>query len=111
MNDIEIISSLHVETVVTLINKFIYLDVFTDEIYGCKNNMQNDVGYADIKKYVLDNFNLKVSSLYISQVKDKIRKGKSDNYNIFNDSTYMQPQCPKEKEEAIIQALKHYKLI
>ncbi|MGN1117050.1 MAG: recombinase family protein, partial [Acutalibacteraceae bacterium] len=67
--------------------------------------------YPEIKAYVLDKFGLKVSSLYISQVKAKYGIIERENYNKPKSENTKQPQCPKEKEEAIMDALRHFKMI
>ena len=67
--------------------------------------------YDEIKKYVAEhNAGMKVSSLYISQVKRKcgIEVGKNDNLPKNEDSR--QPRCPEDKESAIVEALKHFKM-
>lgn len=65
--------------------------------------------YEEIKTYVLENFHLKVSSLYISQVKRKLGLDVGQNYNLpKSEDARPQPQCPPEKEAAILDALKHF---
>ena len=67
--------------------------------------------YDEIKKYVAEhNAGMKVSNLYISQVKRKcgIEVGKNDNLPKIEDSR--QPRCPEDKESAIVEALKHFKM-
>ena len=66
--------------------------------------------YPEIKEYVLNKFGLKVSSLYISQVKTKCGIIERENYNK-GKAGHRVPQCPKEKEDAIMDALKHFKMI
>ena len=66
--------------------------------------------YQEIKDYVLDKFGLKVSSLYISQVKTKCGIIERENYNKGKE-VHRVPQCPKEKEDAIMDALKHFRMI
>ena len=63
--------------------------------------------YQEIKDYVLKEFGLKVSSLYISQVKRKYGIEVGENYNLPKSENARVPQCPKEKEEAIKAALKY----
>ena len=67
--------------------------------------------YQKIKKYILDKYNLKVSSLNIAQVKDKCGIKERDNYNKPKHKDSKQPSCPKEKEAAIKETLKHFKMI
>lgn len=67
--------------------------------------------YAEIKDYVLKVHGLKVSSHYISQVKRKCGIEVGVNFNLSKSNDAKQPQCPKEKEEAIIEALKAFNMI
>ena len=66
--------------------------------------------YSEIKQWIMDNYGMKVSSLYVAQVKDKLGFEKRDNYNLGADG-HRVPVCPKEKEEAIIEAFKHFKML
>jgi len=67
--------------------------------------------YDEIKACVLEKFGLKVSSLYISQVKRKCGLEVGENYNLSKAEGTKQPQCPLEKEEAIRTALAHFGII
>jgi len=67
--------------------------------------------YGEIKAYVLKKFGLKVSSLYISQVKRKCGLEVGENYNLPKSDCAKQPQCPSEKEKAIREAMKHFGMI
>ena len=68
--------------------------------------------YEEIKQYVAENNDgMKVSSLYIAQVKQKHGITRRENYNKSKSEYAKQPQCPKEKEEAIVEALKHFGMI
>ncbi len=85
--------------------------------------------YAEIKEYVLEKFGLKVSNLYISQVKRKCGIEVGENYNLSKSEgargavdlcpaqtgavaeTVRQPQCPEEKEKAIKDALEHFGMV
>ena len=68
--------------------------------------------YEEIKKYVAKhNDGMKVSNLYIVQVKAKYGIIERENYNKPKSEDEMQPQCPKDKEKAIMEALKAYKMI
>ena len=68
--------------------------------------------YEEIKKYVAEyNDGMKVSNLYIAQVKRKCGIELAENFNITRSEGVKQPQCPKEKEEAIIGALKAFQMI
>ena len=67
--------------------------------------------YDDIKDYIRGKYNIKVSSLNIAQVKEKLGIKERDNYNFSKNHNNKQPNCTKEKEEMIIDALKHFKMI
>ena len=67
--------------------------------------------YEQIKDYVLQRTGMKVSSLYISQVKRKCGLEVGDSYNKPKSEETKQPQCPPEKETAIMDALKHFGMI
>ena len=67
--------------------------------------------YDEIKAYVLEHSGLKVSSLYIAQVKQKCGIIERENYNKPKSEDAKQPQCPPEKEKAITEALKHFGMI
>ena len=66
--------------------------------------------YDEIKAYVLEKYGLKVSSLYISQVKRKCGLDVGQNYNLSKKEDAKVPQCPPEKEAAIMDALKHFQM-
>ena len=67
--------------------------------------------YEEIKAYVLEHTGLKVSSLYIAQVKQKYGIIERENYNKPKSEDARQPQCPPEKEKAITEALRHFGMI
>lgn len=67
--------------------------------------------YSDIKEYVKEHTGLKVSSLYIAQVKQKYGIIERDCYNLAKSEDSRQPKCPEHKEKAIIEALKYFKMI
>lgn len=67
--------------------------------------------YPEIKEYVLKEYGLKVSSLYISQVKRKCGLKVGDNYNLPKSENASVPQGPQDKENAIRAALKHFAMI
>lgn len=67
--------------------------------------------YDEIKAYVLEHSGLKVSSLYIAQVKQKCGIIERENYNKPKSEDAKQPQCPPEKETAIMEALRHFEMI
>ena len=67
--------------------------------------------YQEIKDYVLEHSGLKVSSLYIAQVKQKCGIIERENYNKPKSEDAKQPQCPPDKEKAIKEALTHFGMI
>ncbi len=67
--------------------------------------------YAEIKDYVLKEHGLKVSSLYISQVKRKCGIEVGENYNLPKSEDSRQPQCLEEKEKVIRDALEHFGMV
>ena len=70
----------------------------------------NKIAEVD-KDYVLKEFGLKVSNLYISQVKRKCGIEVGENYNLPKTENPKVLQCPKEKEDAIKAALKYFAMI
>lgn len=67
--------------------------------------------YEQIKAYVLEKTGLKVSSLYIAQIKKKCGLDVGENFNLSKSDNARQPQCTPEKEEAIMQAFRHFGII
>lgn len=82
-------------------------------MYGARiTSAETKVTYDEIKKYVAEhNDGMKVSNLYISQVKKKCGIEVGKNYNMPKADDSKQPQCPEEKEKAIVEALEHFKMI
>ena len=105
--------TMHVETVVLLSQQkpddTIEIDLDLDELDATSAELK--ATYQEIKDYVLKEFGLKVSSLYISQVKRKCGIEVGENYNPPKSENARVPQCPKEKEEAIKAALKYFAMI
>ena len=103
----------HVETVVLLSQQkpddTIEIDLDLDELDATSAELK--ATYQEIKDYVLKESGLKVSSLYISQVKRKCGIEVGENYNLPKSENARVPQCPKEKEDAIKAALKYYAMI
>ena len=101
-----------VETVVLLSHKkadsYIHIDVDVEELVQDKRGLAT---YEEIKAYVLEHTGLKVSHLYIAQVKQKCGIIDRENYNKPKSDDARQPQCPPEKEKAIKEALKHFGMI
>ena len=67
--------------------------------------------YKQIQNYVLEKFGFKVSTLYIAQVKRKYGLDVREHYNMSKNKKQKVTQCPIEKEEAILDALKHFKML
>ena len=67
--------------------------------------------YDQIKDYVLEQTGLKVSSLYIAQIKKKCGLDMGENFNLPKSENARQPQCTPEKEEATMQAFRHFGII
>lgn len=67
--------------------------------------------YEEIKEYVLEHSGLKVSNLYIAQVKRKCGIIERVNYNLPKTGDLRQPNCPQEKERAIREALEYFQMI
>ena len=67
--------------------------------------------YKEIQEYVLKEHGMKVSNLYISQVKRKCGIEVGENYNLPKSEDSRQPQCPADKEKAIKNALKHFGMV
>ena len=75
------------------------------------SEFQDGATYAQLKDYVLEHSGLKVSNLYISQIKRKCGIGVGKNYNLPKSEDSRQPQCPPEKEKAIREAFKYFGII
>lgn len=104
----------HVETVVSLSKGYIDHDSVNIEISLEDMDFSAYRGkatYKEIQNYVLEKFNLKVSTLNISQVKRKSGISMGTNYNKSKSENIKIPQCTPEKEEAILDALKHFNII
>ena len=103
----------HVETVVLLSQQkpddHIVVDLDLDELDA--TSAETKAAYDEIKTYVLENHGLKVSSLYISQVRRKCGLEAGENYNLAKSENAEVPTCPPEKEKAIIAALEHFRMI
>ena len=104
----------HVETVVLLAKGEI--DSKKVRVEFSLENMdmagfQKGATYPQIKEYVQEHSGLKVSSLYISQGKRKCGPNVGQNYSLSKKENAKQPQCPPEKEKAIMEALQHFGMI
>ena len=104
--------TVHVETVCLLVLRnpvtHINIDVDVEEMVQDKRGLAT---YEQIKDYVLERSGLKVSSLYIAQVKQKHGIIERENYNKPKSENAKQPQCPPDKERAITEALKHFGML
>ena len=106
--------SAHVETVVLLSkgevdSKKIRVEFSLEDMD--MSEFQDGATYPQIKEYVLEHTGLKVSNLYISQIKRKCGIGVGKNYNLPKSEDSRQPQCPPEKEKAIREAFKYFGMI
>ena len=101
------------ETVVSLSQRkpddVIKIDLDLDELET--TSAESRATYEQIKAYVLKQYGLKVSSLYISQVKRRYGLATGENYNHAKSDKYRQPICPKEKERAILAALEKFGMV
>ena len=106
-------ATVHVETVVLLSQRkaddYVEVELELDELDV--TSAESKATYAEIKDYVLKEHGLKVSNLYISQVKRKCGIEVGENYNLPKSEESKQPQCPVEKEKGIKDALKHFGMI
>ena len=103
--------TVHVETVVLLSREkaddHIRFSINTEDL---KKNVGGYATYGDIKAYVLEKFGLKVSSLYIAQTKDKCGIKERENYYI-GEGKSKELICPPEKEQAIMDAFRHFGML
>ena len=107
-------STFHVETVVLLSkgevdSKKIRVEFSLEDMD--MSEFQDGATYPQIKAYVLEHSGLKVSNLYISQIKRKCGIEVGKNYNLPKSEDSRQPQCPPEKEKAIREAFKYFGMI
>ena len=105
--------TVHVETVVLLsklnTKQHIEVELNLDELD--LTAAESKATYEEIREYVLEHTGLKVSHLYIAQVKQKYGIIERENYNKPKSENSRQPKCPPEKEAAITEALKHFGMI
>ena len=103
----------HVEAVLLLtklhVERHIEVDVNMEELDVTA--AESKATYNEIRDYVWEHHQLKVSNLYIAQVKQKHGIIERENYHKAKNENAKQPQCPKEKEDAIVEALKHFQMI
>ena len=106
--------TVHVETVVLLSkgeidSKKVRVEFSLEDMD--MSGFQKGATYEQIKAYVLEHSGLKVSSLYISQIKRKCGLDVGQNYNLSKKEDAKVPKCPPEKEAAIRDALKYFQMI
>ena len=111
---ISITLSTHVETVVLLSkgmfdSRKVKVDFSLEDMD--LSEFKGKATYEQIKAYVLEQTGLKVSSLYIGQIKKKCGLDVGENFNLPKSENARQPQCTPEKEEAIMQAFKHFGIV
>ena len=111
---ISITLSTHVETVVLLSkgmfdSRKVKVDFSLEDMD--LSEFKGKATYEQIKAYVLEQTGLKVSSLYIAQIKKKCGLDVGENFNLPKSENARQPQCTPEKEEAIMQAFKHFGIV
>ena len=103
----------HVEAVLLLtklhVERHIEVDVSMDELDVTA--AESKATYNEIREHVLEHHQLKVSNLYIAQVKQKYGIIERENYHKAKNKNTKQHKCPKEKEDAIVEALKHFQMI
>ena len=110
--DINLQVSSHIEAVLLLtklnVERHIEVDVSMDELDVTA--AESKATYNEIRDYVWERYQLKVSNLYIAQVKQKYGIIERENYHKAKNENAKQPKCPKEKEDAIVEALKHFQM-
>ena len=105
--------TISVETVVQLVRKKpdTYIDITVDMDELDLTSSEAKATYDEIKDYIFDKHCVKVSSLYVAQVKQKHGIIERDCYNNSKKDNPKQPQCPTEKVKLIEEALRHFKMI
>ena len=91
------------------VERHIEVDVSMDELDVTA--AESKATYYEIREHVWEHHQLRVSNLYIAQVKQKYGIIERENYNKAKNENAKQPQCPKEKENVIVEALKHFQMI
>ena len=105
--------TMHVETVALLCRKDIdnHIEVKLELDEEDITKVESKGTYENIKDYILDKYGLKVSMLYIAQIKRKCGLELGENYNKSKKDNQVVPECPKEKEDAIMDTLKTFGMI
>lgn len=106
--------TVHVETVVLLSKgnistKKVKVDFSLEKLDT--SGLSSKATYQEIKEYVLDKYNLKVSSLNIAQIKDKCGIKERKNYNLAKSKSGTIKRCTQEKEKAIMDAFRYFAMI
>lgn len=105
----------HVESIVLLLklksNKMKHINVELEMDELDLTAAESKATYEEIKDYVLEHSRLKVSNLYIAQIKQKCSIIERGNYNLPKTENTRQPKCSPEKEAAIEDALRHFQMI
>ena len=91
------------------VDRHIEVEVSMDELDVTA--AESKATYNEIREHVWEHHQLRVSNLYIAQVKQKCGIIERENYHKAKSENAKQPKCPKEKEDAIVEALKHFKMI
>ena len=103
----------HCEAVLLLsklnVDRHIEVEVSMDELDVTA--AESKATYNEIREHVWEHHQLKVSNLFIAQVKQKYGIIERENYNKPKSENAKQPKCPKEKEDAIVEALRHFQMI
>ena len=103
----------HVEAVLLLtklnVERHIEAEVSMDELDVTA--AESKATYNEIREHVWEHHQLRVSNLYIAQVKQKYGIIERENYNKPKSENAKQPKCPKEKEDTIVEALRHFQMI
>ena len=103
----------HCEAVLLLsklnVDRHIEVEVSMDELDVTA--AESKATYNEIREHVWEHHQLRVSNLYIAQVKQKYGIIERENYNKPKSENAKQPKCPKEKEDAIVEALRHFQMI
>ena len=107
-------ATVHVETVVLLSkgmidSRKVKVDFSLEDMD--LSEFKGKATYEQIKAYVLEQTGLKVSSLYIAQIKKKCGLDVGENFNLSKSDNARQPQCTPEKEDAIMQAFRHFGIV
>ena len=102
----------HVETVCLLVLRnpvtHVNIDVDVEELV---QNKRGQATYEQIRDYVKEQTGLHVTNLNIAQIKRKCGIIERENYNLPKSEDSKQPDCTKEKEDAIKEAFRHFGML